>query len=441
MKFSTFKGGVHPPHRKKATEKLAVRRANEPKMVYIPLQQHIGAPAKALVKPGDQVKVGQLIGEMQGFVCAPIHSSVSGVVKKVAQVNVTNGTGLCVIIENDMKNEIHEDIKPFKPVEELSGEEIVQIVKNAGIVGMGGATFPAYVKLSPPKEKKIEYIILNGAECEPYLTADHRLMLEEPEDVVYGLKALMKSVNVKKGYIGIENNKMDAIKAMEEACQGHEGIEVVALETKYPQGAEKQLIYACIGKEVPSGGLPMDVGVVVNNVGTAAQLSKTIKTGLPLIERITTVTGSAIKEPGNLLIKVGTLVDDIIEECGGFKEEPGKIIMGGPMMGFAQYATDIPVVKGSSGILCLNKEEATLKQPQNCIKCGKCVDICPANLQPVYLSAYSLKNDFEKTEEFRALDCIECGSCSFICPSKRPLLQSIRVAKREIIAKRRKESK
>ncbi|MCT4584971.1 MAG: electron transport complex subunit RsxC [Peptostreptococcaceae bacterium] len=441
MKFSTFKGGVHPPHRKKSTEKLAVRRANEPKMVYIPLQQHIGAPAKALVKPGDQVKVGQLIGEMQGFVCAPIHSSVSGVVKKVAQSNVTNGTGLCVIIENDMKNEIHEDIKPFKPVEELTGEEIVQIVKNAGIVGMGGATFPAYVKLSPPKEKKIEYIILNGAECEPYLTADHRLMLEEPEDVVYGLKALMKSVDVKKGYIGIENNKMDAIKAMQEACQGHEGIEVVALETKYPQGAEKQLIYACIGKEVPSGGLPMDVGVVVNNVGTAAQLSKTIKTGLPLIERITTVTGSAIKEPANLLIRVGTLVDEIIEECGGFKEEPGKIIMGGPMMGFAQYATDIPVVKGSSGILCLNKEEATLKQPQNCIKCGKCVDICPANLQPVYLSAYSLKNDFEKTEEFRALDCIECGSCSFICPSKRPLLQSIRVAKREIIAKRRKESK
>lgn len=441
MKFSTFKGGVHPPHRKKSTEKLAVRRANEPKMVYIPLQQHIGAPTKALVKPGDQVKVGQLIGEMQGFVCAPVHSSVSGVVKKVAQANVTNGTGLCVIIENDMKNEIHEDIKPFKPVDELTGEEIVQIVKNAGIVGMGGATFPAYVKLSPPKEKKIEYIILNGAECEPYLTADHRLMLEEPDDVAYGLKALMKSVNVKKGYIGIENNKMDAIEAMQKVCQNYEGIEVVALETKYPQGAEKQLIYACIGKEVPSGGLPMDVGVVVNNVGTAAQLSKTIKTGLPLIERITTVTGSAIKEPANLVIKVGTLVDEIIEECGGFKEEPGKIIMGGPMMGFAQYATDIPVVKGSSGILCLNKEEATLKQPQNCIKCGKCVDICPANLQPVYLSAYSLKNDFEKTEEFRALDCIECGSCSFICPSKRPLLQSIRVAKREIIAKRRKESK
>lgn len=441
MKFSTFKGGVHPPHRKKYTEHIHVKKANDPKMAYIPMQQHIGAPAAPVVKVGDYVKVGQLIGEMQGFISAPVHSSVSGTVKKIAEVNVTNGTGLCVIIENDFKNEVHEDIKPHKSLEELTPEEIVTIVKEAGIVGMGGATFPSYVKLSPPKEKKLEYVILNGAECEPYLTADHRLMLESPEDVVYGLKALMKAVNVKTGYIGIEDNKMDAIEVMNKACANEAGIEVVALHTKYPQGAEKQLIYACTGKEVPSGGLPMDVGAVVNNIGTAAQVGITLKTGMPLVDRITTVTGSAIANPTNLMIKVGTLVSDIIEECGGFKEEAGKVIMGGPMMGFSQYALDIPVVKGSSGILCLNKADATLPKPQNCIRCGKCVTICPANLQPVYLSAYSLKNEFDKVEEYRALDCIECGSCSFICPSKRPLLQSIRVGKREVMAKRRRESK
>ncbi|MCT4508345.1 MAG: electron transport complex subunit RsxC [Tepidibacter sp.] len=441
MKLLSFRGGVHPPHRKKSTESIKVERAKDPATLYIPLQQHIGAPSKAIVNVGDTVKVGQKIGEAQGFVSSPVHSSVSGKVKAIKECPIPGGKGLCVVIENDFENEAHESVVPKGSIESLKGEEILEIIKEAGIVGMGGAAFPTHVKLSPPKEKKIDTVILNGAECEPYLTADHRLMLENPESVVYGLKAIMKVLNVEKGYIGIEDNKPDAIEAMTKAAQKESNIEVVGLKTKYPQGAEKQLIYACIKKEVPSGGLPMDVGVVVNNVATAAQIYETITTGMPLIERITTVTGSAITNPTNLLIKIGTTFEEIINQCGGFKEEAGKVIMGGPMMGLAQYTLEVPVTKGGSGILCLNREEATLPNPANCIRCGKCVDICPAFLQPIYISAHSLKYNFDRAEDYRALDCIECGSCSFICPSKRPLLQSIRVAKKEIIAQKRKQSK
>ncbi|KXZ40174.1 electron transport complex protein RnfC [Alkalithermobacter thermoalcaliphilus JW-YL-7 = DSM 7308] len=439
--FSTFRGGVHPPHRKKYTEHIPIKRASDPKVAYIPLQQHIGAACTPIVNVGDTVKVGQKIGQPQGFVSAPVHSSISGKVKAIKEHPTPGGNTLCIIIENDFKNEIHESVKSKGDIQTLTKEEILEIIKEGGIVGMGGAGFPTHVKLSPPKEKKIDTVILNGAECEPYLTADHRIMLENSEDIVYGLKAIMKVLDVNKGYIGIEDNKMDAIEAMKKAVKDEKNIEVVPLKTKYPQGAEKQLIYACIKKEVPSGGLPMDVGVVVNNVGTAAQIAKTIKTGMPLIERVTTVTGSCIKNPQNLIIKIGTLFKDIIDECGGFKEEVGKVIMGGPMMGLAQYTLDVPVIKGASGILCLNKKEATIPKSKSCIRCGKCVYICPANLQPLYISAHSLKYNFDKSEEYKALDCIECGSCSFICPSKRPLLQSIRVAKREIIAKKRKQSK
>jgi electron transport complex protein RnfC len=349
---------------------------------------------------------------------------------------------MCIVIENDFKDNVHENVKPISDIESLTKEEIVNIVKEAGIVGMGGATFPTHVKISPPPGKNIDTVILNGAECEPYLTADHRLMLENPEDVVYGLYILMKALDVKKGYIGIEVNKLDAIEAVEEVVKQYENIEVVRLEIKYPQGAEKQLIYACTKREVPSGGLPMDTGVVVNNVATAAQIAKTIKTGMPLVDRITTVTGSCIVEPKNLVTRVGTLVSEIIEQCGGFKEgkQVGKIIMGGPMMGIAQYTIDIPTNKGASGILCLDKNESKTPKPQNCLRCGKCLDVCPAFLQPLYISAYSLRNDYDKSEEYRALDCIECGSCSFVCPARRPLLQSIRNAKREIIANKKKQA-
>lgn len=438
MKLLTFKGGIHPPYRKEYTEKKALERAKSPKVVYIPLQQHIGASATPIVKVGDEVKLGQKIGEKQGFVSSNVHSSVSGKVIGIEEHELSGGRGLCIVVENDFKEELHESVKPKGNLENLSKEDIISIITEAGIVGMGGAAFPTHIKTSPPSDKQIDAVILNGAECEPYLTADHRLMLENPEDVVFGLKILMKSLNVSKGYIGIEVNKLDALESIKKEAQKYSDIQVIPLKVKYPQGAEKQLIYACTGKEVPSGGLPMDVGVVVNNVATAAQIAQTIKTGMPLVERITTVTGSCIKEPKNLIVKVGTLVFEVIQQCGGIKEDKnlGKVVIGGPMTGIAQYTMDIPVNKGESGILLLDEKESHKQKPQNCIRCGKCVDVCPAFLQPLYISAYSLKNDFESCEKYRVLDCIECGSCSFVCPSARPLLQSCINAKREIVAKK-----
>lgn len=442
MKLLTFRGGIHPSYKKEYSSKKVLERAEGPEIVYIPLQQHIGAPAIPIVEVGDEVKLGQKIGEQQGFVSCNVHSSVSGTVIAIEPREVPGGSSQCIAIKNDFKEELHKSVKPKGNLEDLSKEDIISIIKEAGIVGMGGATFPNHVKISPPPDKNIEVVILNGAECEPYLTADHRLMVEYPEDVVFGLRALMKALDVSKGFIGIEINKPDAIEAIENVAKEYSDIEVVSLEVKYPQGAEKQLIYACTGKEVPSGGLPMDAGAVVDNVGTAAQIAKSIKTGLPLVERITTVTGSCIKEPKNLITKVGTIVSEIIDQCGGFKEDKkvGKVIMGGPMMGIAQYTTDIPTNKGSSGILCLDEKESRTPKPQNCIRCGKCSEVCPAFLQPLYISAYSLRDEFAGAEEYRALDCIECGSCSYICPARRPLLQSIRNAKKEILTLRRKQT-
>ena len=420
MQLTTFKGGIHPKHNKSMTEKLPIEYLDAPDKVYIPLIQNIGAPCKSLVSKNDLVKVGQKIGEPLGFVSAPIHSSVSGKVIDVKELLVNTGErAICVIIENDKNYTVHEDIKPYGTIEELSKERLLEIVKDIGLVGMGGATFPTHVKLNPPKDKVVDAVILNGAECEPYLTADHRLMLEETKDVVDGLRAILKILSVENGYIGIEDNKPDCIEAVTKEASKYPNIKVVTLKTKYPQGAEKQLINVCTGREVPSGGLPADAGAVVDNVATAAQIAKSLRTGLPLIERICTVTGGAIANPKNVMFKIGTLYSDIINMTGGFKEEPKKIISGGPMRGVALASVDIDDM-------------------QNCIRCAKCVGVCPAFLEPVYISAYSLKDDFEKAEEYRALDCIECGSCSFICPSKRPLLQSIRVAKREILANRRK---
>lgn len=440
MKLLTFKGGIHPPYGKEYANKKPIERAAAPKTVYIPLQQHIGAPAKAIVKVKDEVKLGQKIGEAQGFVSSNIHSSVSGVVKGIKPCGVPGGTAMCVIIENDFKEELHESVKPNKDIEELSKEEIVGIIKEAGIVGMGGATFPNHVKVSPPPNTTAEYVILNGAECEPYLTADDRLMVEHPDLVVYGIRTLMKALDVHKGFIGIEVNKPEAIEKMTEAAKPYPEIEVASLQVKYPEGAEKQLIYACTGREVPPGALPIAVGAVVDNVATAAAIARAVKEGMPLVERITTVTGPCIKEPKNLITKVGTKFSEIIEQCGGIKEgvTAGKLLAGGPMMGLAQYTEDISTNKGSSGILILDEEMATAPEPMNCIRCGRCTDVCPAFLQPLFISAYSLKNDFDEAEKHRAMDCIECGSCSYVCPSRRLLLPSIRQAKREIGAKRRK---
>ncbi len=415
MSMMSFKGGIHPPHAKSSTEHKATE-----------------------VAVRDEVKLGQLIGEPVSFVAAPIHSSVSGKVVKVAKAPIAGGEETCVIIENDFNETLDDSVKPFGDFSQFKPKEVINIIQDAGIVGMGGAGFPLHIKLSPPDDKKIDYVILNGAECEPYLTPDHRLMLEDPASVVYGIKAMMYALGVEQGYIGIEDNKLDAIEKMKQAVGDDTSVQVVKLHTKYPQGAEKQLIYACTKRQVPSGGLPMDVGVVVSNVATASAVAQRFIKGMPLVQRICTVTGSAITDPKNLLIKVGTPINEIIEQCGGYAEQPGKLILGGPMMGLSQQTDELPATKTTSGVLVFSKAEGELPEPEQCMKCGKCVDICPAFLQPLYISAYALQDNFEKAQSYGALDCIECGSCSFICPSKRPLLHSIRVAKREIIAQRRR---
>lgn len=442
MNFLTFKGGIHPPDSKSATSSKAIEPMKEPNEVIIPLLQHIGAPCQPVVKAKEEVKVGQLIGEPQGFVSAPVHASVSGTVKEVVMKSIGGGrSAQCVVIESDGLNQMHPDIKPYGPLDSMDSKQIVEMVQKSGMVGMGGATFPTHVKLSPPPEKPIDTIIINGAECEPYLTADHRLMLEDPDNLILGLKIIMKSVGAQKGMIGIEANKKDAIEKVLERVHEKDPIHVVALHTKYPQGAEKQLIEACTKRQVPSGGLPMDVGIVVNNVGSAWQIAKTYQTGMPLIDRITTVTGSCIAEPKNLRVKIGTSVRELIEFCGGYTKTPGKIIFGGPMMGMAQDSDDYPVAKGTSGVLIFDKDEAIIPDPVNCIRCSKCITGCPIHLMPVTISEFSLADRMTDAEKYHAMDCIECGSCSYVCPSKRPLLQSIRVAKNAIMTERKKQQK
>ncbi len=439
MEMKTFRGGIHPSHSKSSTEKKAIESAKDPDLVVISLQQHIGAPCNPVVNVGDAVKVGQKIGDAEAFVSAPIHSSVSGIIKEIKDLTTPTGHSYCIVIESDGKNEMDEAVQPKPDISVLKKEEILTAIRDAGIVGMGGATFPAHVKLSPPPDKKIDTLIINGAECEPFLTADHRLMLERPDYVAYGMKLLMKALSVEVAYLGIEENKPDAIKAMGELLKAEKGMEVMVLKAKYPQGAEKQLISACTGRRVPSGKLPMEVGVVVSNVGTVAAIGEAFRTGMPLVKRIVTITGGGIAEPKNLEVRIGTLFKDVIEECGGYKGVPGKIIMGGPMMGLAQYTDEIPCTKGTSGILILNEEEARIPEAKNCIRCGKCVGACPMGLMPLYLNAYYEKNMIGNAEEMNALDCMECGSCSFVCPSKRHLVDSIRAAKNEINAIKKKQ--
>lgn len=426
----TFAGGVHPPDKKELSEGKPITPLKAPERVVVLLRQHIGAPAKATVSIGDEVRIGTVVGRPEGFVSAPVHASVSGKVIAIGEFPTAMGRPAeAVVIENDGKEQ-WEELKEDPGFMELSPEQIKEKIKAAGIVGMGGATFPTVVKLSPPKEKPVDVVIVNGAECEPYLTADHRLMLERHGDVVNGLRMIMRSLGVKKGYVGIEDNKPDAIAEMRKAASAYPDVEVISLRVKYPQGAEKMLIKAVTGREVPPRALPMDVGVVVQNVGTTVAVYEAVRFGKPLVERVVTVTGEGIREPKNLMARIGAPVSGLIEACGGFSGEVAKVVAGGPMMGFAISSLEVPVTKGTSGILVLPQEgifHADDFKP--CIRCSRCVDVCPMGLTPGLLSVLAEKGYYEEAKTHNLFDCFECGSCAFVCPSKRPIVQLVRLAK------------
>ncbi len=432
MEAKKIKKGVHPHGYKELANAKEIESFGQPDEVLIPVAQHIGAPAKTIVEVGDKVKVGQKIAEKAGFISANIHSSIAGEVIEICETEA----GQAIRIKNDGSNQV-EKLDSAKDYTEFSVEELVQIVEEAGIVGLGGATFPTNVKMSIPDDKEVETIILNGAECEPYLTIDHRMMVEQAEEVVYGLKAIMKMTDANKAYIGIELNKPDAIAKMEEVVADESNIEVAPLEVMYPQGGEKQMIQAILDKEVPSGGLPLDIGVVVNNIGTALAIKEAVKDGKPLYQRGVTVTGQAIKNPGNYIVPVGTSIKELIEKAGGFSEEPGKIVQGGPMTGKAEKNLDSPVLKGTSGIIALTKDQVSDYEAGPCIRCAKCVDHCPARLMPTTLSDLAQKKMAEELDNYNVLDCIECGCCTYTCPAKIELLDWIKLGKQEVTAMKR----
>lgn len=438
--MKTFKiGGVHPAENKLSAAS-PIREAALPKQAVFSMFQHIGAPAKPIVKKGDVVKVGTMIAEAGGFVSAPVHSSVSGTVSKVDVVIDASGTRRQAIFV-DVNGDEWEDAIDRSPElvrlsdrPELDAATIINKVKEAGIVGLGGATFPCHVKLSPPPGSKAECVIINAVECEPYLTADHRLMLEHPEEILVGVSLIMKAVSVEKGYIGIENNKPDAIRLMTEKAQAYPNIEIVPLKVKYPQGGEKQLIDAVIGRQVPAPpAIPISVGAVVQNVGTAFAIYQAVMKNKPLVDRIITVTGKSVSNPSNLLARLGTPFQQLIDECGGLPEDSGKIIGGGPMMGKALLNLDVPMTKGSSGLLIMRNDEAKRAEPDPCIRCAKCVSACPMGLEPYLLATLSDKQEWEMAEGNEIVSCIECGSCQFTCPSHRPLLDNIRVGKTTVM--------
>jgi len=437
--MKTFRGGVHPKEEKEFSRDKAIRAAKSPSVAVIPLIQHTGAPCEPLVQAGEEVKVGQPLGDSQRFITAPVHASISGKVKAIEdRFHPTLGKKIqSIMIESDGKEAVHESVSPYPELDKISKPDLRKIVRAAGIVGLGGGAFPTHVKLDPPHDKEIEYVILNGAECEPYLTCDERIMIEHSDEVIMGLKAIMKPTDAKNAIIGIESNKPEATRIMKEKIKDEPNIKVKKVKTKYPQGGEKQLVKALIGREIPPGGLPMDVKVVVNNVGTAQAIAKTIKTGMPLIERVVTVTGKKVKNPSNLLVKIGTPIKDLIEECGGVDGEIAKIVMGGPMMGTAQWNLDVPVLKGTSGILVLTKEEAKDLESEPCVRCGKCVDVCPQYLVPTTIARFAEFKKWDDAGSFSALDCMECGACAYTCPSKIDLVQLIKLAKTELLSRKK----
>lgn len=428
-------GGVHP-HENKLSAHQPIITAEVPAKAVILLGQHIGAPAKPIVAKGDVVKVGTKIAEPAGFVSAAIHSSVSGKVAKIDTIVDASGyakPAIFIDVEGDEWEETIDRSATLVKECELSSEEIVKKIAEAGIVGLGGACFPTQVKLCPPPSFKAECVIINAVECEPYLTADHQLMLEHAEEIMVGVSILMKAVKVNKAFIGIENNKPDAIELMTKVASGYAGIEVVPLKVKYPQGGEKQLIDAVIRRQVKSGALPISAGAVVQNVGTAYAVYEAVQKNKPLFERVVTVTGKAVANPSNFLVRMGTPINTLIEAAGGIPENTGKIIGGGPMMGKALVSAEVPVTKGSSGVLLLTKEESVRKPMQDCIRCAKCVNVCPMGLNPAFLMKFTVYKDWEKAEANYIQDCIECGSCSYTCPANRPLLDQIRLGKGKVM--------
>lgn len=430
--MKTFSQGVHLKYNKTATQGKAIRELAAPKKVIIPLHQHTGATCEPLVKVGDQVVQGQMIADSSKFISAPIHASISGKVTKIEKLPHPCGVEiLSVVIEAGEGEESRSATVDSRSTANLKADDIRKAVREAGIVGLGGAAFPTHVKLTPPEGKTIDTILVNGCECEPYITADHRVMVEKADEIVQGALLAARATGAAKVVVGIEDNKPDAIERLKSIARKHAeaAIEIVVLETKYPQGGEKMLIKAVLGREVPTRGLPLDVGVVVINVGTAAAIFEALTRGQPLVSRVLTVTGPGIKEPKNLLVRIGTSIKEVIDECGGLCEDAAKVIIGGPMMGVSQTSVDIPVVKATSCILVLRKRDVQEEKIYPCVKCGRCVSNCPMYLVPSRLAAFSDNGKYGEFEEWGGQDCIECGCCTYVCPAKIPIVQWVRLAK------------
>ncbi|MCI8577830.1 MAG: electron transport complex subunit RsxC [Lachnospiraceae bacterium] len=441
MGLATFKGGVHPYEGKELSENKPVQILMPKGDMVYPMSQHIGAPANPLVKKGDKVLAGQKIGEAGGFISANVICSVSGTVKAIEPRRVANGSmANSIIVENDGEYTTVEGLGADRDPSKLSRQEIRDIVKEAGIVGLGGAGFPTHVKLTPKDENAIEYILVNGAECEPYLTSDYRMMLEEPEKIVGGLKVILQLFANAKGIIGIENNKPEAIKILKDLVKDEPRIEVCELLTKYPQGGERSLIYATTGRKVNSSMLPADAGCIVDNIDTVIAIYMAVCKTTPLMRRIVTVTGDAIANPVNFNVKIGTAFPELVEAAGGFRTEPEKLIAGGPMMGMALFDLNIPVTKTNSALLCLTKDEVAASAETPCIRCGKCVSVCPSHIVPVLMMKAALKGDCEGFEKLSGMECMECGSCTFVCPAKRPLTQAFKEMRKTVAANRRKKA-
>ena len=438
MSILTFKGGVHPFEGKDMSKNKPIMDLEPVGELVFPVSQHIGAPAVPVVEVGDKVLAGTLIAKASGFISANVHSSVSGVVKAIEPRMVAAGNKvLSIIVENDGLYE-EEPIKNYIPWDKMTKENIRELVKAAGIVGMGGAGFPTNVKLTPKNEEDIDIIIINGAECEPYLTSDYRRMIEQPEILIGGLKVMLTLFDKAKGYIAVEDNKRDAIVKLAQLAKQEPKIEIKTLYTKYPQGGERALIYAVTGRKVNSSMLPADVGCIVNNVDTAFAIFKGVIEQKPLIQRIVTVSGDAVVNPGNFRVRIGTNTKEVVKAAGGFKKIPEKMISGGPMMGTAIYDLDIPITKGSSAITCFLKDTVSHVKQTNCINCGRCASVCPGRVLPSKLAKFAQQGDREMFEKYNGMECCECGCCSYICPAKRNLTQSIKSMRKDILASKKK---